>query len=235
MHSRVGCSLRATSSTIITCDTFEDVGTLGYIVVGILGTIGAIFLAWLAAWLQQRNWEHQNFEKWRDEQKKLGSDVALEIAAALDKRLYRQRRFLWALQSGREEAIEAARRDYVESVFLWNDNFGRFKAILWASFGDDAVDIFEGEINKTFVDVGSMLQAVHAGQRSSPRQDLAKGERTLNVLNYRSSRFVYHRLADVKHERVGGLPKFSEVYQKNWRFLSTTFLVRRLFGLTQQR
>ena len=100
-----------------------------------IGGIGALLLAVAAAWLQHRYWVHQNFEKRREEQKTAASAIAYELAHLLDRRLYRQRRFLWALRSGGDAAIEEARAEYQKILFEWNDNFGRIKAALWTSFG----------------------------------------------------------------------------------------------------
>lgn len=207
--------------------------TVTYIVVGLLGIAGSIVVASLAAWLQQRNWVHQNFEKRREDQKSSAQKIALEVAKALDRRLYRQRRFLWTLRSGDNAAIERARADYQKSLFEWNDNFGRFKAALWASFGDDARAEFEEDLHRRFASNGLELEGVYSGRLSASR--LPQCARALDVLGQRNAAFVYRRLLNVRRDQVGDISKFSAVSQDNWHRLTSLFLLRRLFGLTQQR
>ncbi|MBM3542979.1 MAG: hypothetical protein FJX44_00500 [Alphaproteobacteria bacterium] len=199
----------------------------------VLGGIGALLFAAIGAWLQHRYWIQQNFEKRREEQKTAASTVAYEVAKLLDRRLYRQRRFLWALLSGDDTAIEAARAEYDEILFEWNDNFGRIKAALWTSFVRDVMLQFES-LNDRFSASGSELEAVYLG-RLPKDPTLRQNEGFLRILGYDNYQFVHECLTDVRIDHVGDLQLFSHVSQENWNRLTSSFLLRRLFGLAQQR
>jgi hypothetical protein len=127
-------------------------GAIGSVLIAVLyivlGAIGSVLVATLAAWLQYRGWVHQNFEKRRDEQKRAATELALEVARHMDRRLYRQRRLVWATRSGNR--IEQAQKEYREALFEWNDNYERIKAALWISFDRHAMLEFEEQIHNEF-------------------------------------------------------------------------------------
>ena len=88
----------------------------------------------VGAWLQHRYWGEQYQRQLQTNHKEEALDLTKELAGLMDRRLFRQRQFLWAVQSENNERIQEAIRDYRKAVFEWNDNFGRIKAGLWNSF-----------------------------------------------------------------------------------------------------
>ena len=93
---------------------------------------------------------------------------------------------------------------------------------------------FEESLHERFSVSGRALERVYSG--GLPKNPtLLNNEKSLRVLGYDNYEFVYGRLRDVRRENIGDLQQFNHVSQENWNRLTTSFLLRRLFGLTQQR
>jgi hypothetical protein len=108
-----------------------------------------------AAIFQQRNWHHQNQLKILADQKAHAFSVVEDLARSMDRRLFRQRRYLWSLQSNSD--IGPARGAYDEAVIEWNDNFGRLKAGVLLAFGEERRDGLEA-IHDVLQRVGRVLE-----------------------------------------------------------------------------
>lgn len=189
-----------------------------------LAIIGAI----VGAWLQHRSWMNQHWEKVREERTKAALLAVEDAAKLIDRRLYRQRRFLWAARRGPSPELTAARQDYQEVIFEWMDNLGRLKAELWLSFDRWTAVRFEGDVHDEFASVGRRIERAVRGGRPTP---LGQEERQLDALGRSSYEFIHELLRRVATEDIRGLSGRDQVSFENWNNLSTGFLLRRLFGL----
>lgn len=71
----------------------------------------------VGAWLQHRSWKHQHWEKIRTDRAEAALATVERASALIDKRLYRQRRLLWAIRRGDCTELEAERLEYRTAVF----------------------------------------------------------------------------------------------------------------------
>jgi hypothetical protein len=150
----------------------------------------------------------------------------------IDRRLYRQRRLLWAIRRGDAEEIETERREYRSAVFNWMDSLGSLKAELWAGFDRWTAINFEAELHDRFARNGARLElALRTGQGTSLNYE----ERDLNSLGRSSYEFTQRLLGRIQREELNGLLGHFELSYDNWENLNSTFLLARLFGLAPPR
>lgn len=193
----------------------------------ILALIGIV----IGAMLQFRNWKHQNRETIRKEQREAAVDVVQQLASLLDRRLYRQRRYLYALYHRADSArLDEARKEYNFILFEWNDNLGRFKAILTVLFDMRQALNLEG-FHDRFQGTGKNLELYdRSGHADYP---LHSYEEALNILGAETSNWVAHLLERINCDRLRAYSSLFHVSHSNWDNLSTSYLLKRLFGLTR--
>lgn len=189
-----------------------------------LALLGAV----VGAWLQYRSWRQQHWEGLRERKSKVALSTVEGVSQLIDRRLYRQRRFLWSLRRGVPEEILIAQKDYQEAIFEWMDNLGRLKAELWLSFGRWAAVRFEEQIHNSFAKIG---QSLEAKARSGIKGSFYTEERALNVLGRTAYEFTHMLLEKVASEELNGLIGRNTISFENWNNLTTSMLLRRLFGL----
>lgn len=177
---------------------------------------------------QHRAWRNQHFQGFRDQRITAAGKITQDIARLIDRRLYRQRRVIWALRQGKPADINEALGEYRNAIFEWMDNLGRIKAELWQSFGRYTAIQFEGDIHDRFAAVGRNIEARVRGKNSGP---LVQEERDLNSLGRSSYEFVHYLLARISQEDLVGLVGRDTVSYSNWDNLPTGFLIKRLFGV----
>jgi hypothetical protein len=199
---------------------------LGLLTIAILLTIGG---ALLGASYQQRNWRFQNWERLREERVKQAVATVEVLAKLVDRRLYRQRRLLWASRSGASADIEIALKDYRAAIIEWMDNFGHLKAELWRSFDRYTAIQFEEEIHTPFASIGRKIE--EKIRRNLPNL-LSEEERQLDRLGRSSYQFVHMLLERIATEDLNGLRGRDSVSFENWDRLSISFLTKRLFGIS---
>lgn len=186
----------------------------------------------VGGWLQHRSWKHQQWEKLRDDRTRAALTTVERASELVDKRLYRQRRLLWAIRRGDGAAIEAERQEYRSAVFQWMDNLGRTKAELWTSFDRWTALSFEEQLHDRFARNGIRLErALRTGQGTK----LSDEERELNYLGRASYEFMQRLLERIQREELNGLMGRHELSYRNWENLNSAFLLARLFGLAPSR
>jgi hypothetical protein len=191
----------------------------------VLTAVGAL----LGAAYQQRNWALQNWERLRVERVNQAAATVEDVAKLVDRRLYRQRRLLWATRSGSSLELENALRDYREAVFEWMDNLGHLKAELWRSFDRFTAMQFEDQIHTAFASIGRKMQEKIRGKLPGL---LSQEERELDRLGRSSYLFVHTLLERIAREDLNGLRGRNIVSFENWDRLSVSFLTKRLLGIS---
>jgi hypothetical protein len=209
---------------------------MGEVVINFVFLVLSLSLAVLGtaigAWLQHRSWKHQQWEKLRSDRTHAALATVERAATLVDKRLYRQRRFLWAIRRGDSGELEIERQEYRIAVFEWMDNLGRTKAELWASFDRWTAISFEKELHDRFAQNGGRLERA---LRSGKATRLAEEERDLDRLGRSSYEFMQDLLERIQHEEINGLMGRYELSFRNWNNLTSAFLWSRLFGLSPLR
>jgi hypothetical protein len=188
----------------------------------------AIIGAAVATRLQQRSWNERHWVETREKRTKSALATVESAARLIDKRLYRERRLLWASRREGTDEITAAQKEYQSVLFEWMDNLGRIKAELWHAFGKWAALQFEQNIHDEFVLIGIRIEAKLRGRELG---SLAIEEQKLNVLGRTAYEFIYRLLELIAEEQLVGLTDRDAVTFENWNNLSIGFLVKRLFDI----
>lgn len=198
----------------------------------IISLLLAIIGAAVGAWLQHRSWVQQNWDKLRLERRSAALEVVQRASEFFDKRLYRQRRMLWAVRGRDPQQIEIERQEYRKAVFEWMDNLGRTKAELWASFDRWTAVRFENELHDPLAEIGRRIEAA---LRTANGTKLAAEERDLDRLGRRGYEFMQYLLQRIQDEDLEGLRGHHDLKINNWENLSLSFLLARLFGVAPSR
>ena len=93
--------------------------------------------AWLAKRHQHRNWLHQKDVSDREEERRVAETIFLEISQLMDRRLFRMRQFLWALNRDDTNRIAEKLEDYREVLYDWNDNNNKNLSQIEQYFGPE--------------------------------------------------------------------------------------------------
>ena len=197
-----------------------------------IGSALAALTAIIAAKLAHQNWQNQHWEQKREERRTAALATVNTLSLLVDRRLYRQRKFLWALRRGNEKSLEAARLEYAAVVAEWMENLGRMKASLWADFDRYTMIDFEERIHDEFARIGKSLEA---GFRNKRLRNLYTEESDLNRLGKTSYEFSNELLQRINAEDISGLRGRWSLDYENWDNLSSCFLLSRLFDLGKNR
>jgi hypothetical protein len=129
---------------------------VGFVLTTVLG-------GWLGARLQQRTWDHQNEVQLRQDELRRADNVCQSVSKLLDKRLYRMRRFYFALapHSGvpeRSERIQVCLKEYDDVLYEWNDVLNLNLALMGTYFGERARKQLGFTLYEHFEKVGAALE-----------------------------------------------------------------------------
>ena len=144
----------------------------GFVLTSVLGGL-------LGYLLQSRAWTYQRQVQRRDERRQQALKTFEEVSVLLDRRLYRMRRLYWAARrkgqgTGDEAGITAARDDYREVLFEWNDNLNRTLALIETYFDSQTRTMLEDEVYDEFTVTGRGLEEI-------VRMVLAAGDERIEV------------------------------------------------------
>jgi peptidoglycan hydrolase-like protein with peptidoglycan-binding domain len=174
---------------------------VGFLLTGVVG--GA-----LGYFFQRRAWQQQHKVERREEEHRQAVQTFEELASLLDKRLYRMRRWYWAikrrLEGGGLDQVSAARNDYDEVLLVWNDNLNRILALVDTSFGHGVRRQLETGVFEEFAAVGRALEEF-ARQASGDRKsvEIPPLGRRLNMLSYQVYRLDSQMLSLMRDGHVG--------------------------------
>ena len=145
----------------------------------------------------------------REDEHRQAMQTFEELARLLDRRLYRMRRWYWAIKRRLEDGagldqISAARKDYDEVLLVWNDNLNRMLALVDISFGRDVRRQLETGVFEEFAAVGRALEEF-ARQASGDREDVEIPPlgRKMNMLRHRVYRLNSQMLSLMRDGHVG--------------------------------
>jgi hypothetical protein len=198
----------------------------------VIGTLLAALTAIIAARLAHQNWQNQNWEQKREERRTAALSTVSTISHLIDRRLQRQRRFLWALRRKNPDDRDSARLEYALAVTEWMDNLGRSKAALWADFDRYTMVSFEEDVHDEFARIGRSLEAAY---RTGIPKPLIDEERDLNKLGRLTYEYTSDLLKKISAEDIRGLRDRWALTYENWDNLSSSYLLSRLFDLGGKR
>jgi hypothetical protein len=129
---------------------------VGFVLTTVLG-------GWLGARLQRRAWDHQNEVQLRQDEVRRADNVCHAVSTLLDKRLYRMRRFYFALALAselpeRSDRIQACLKEYDTVLYEWNDGLNLNLALMGAYFGERARNWLDFRLYEQFKQVGAELE-----------------------------------------------------------------------------
>jgi hypothetical protein len=135
---------------------------LGFCLTGVLGTI-------VAQNVQDRSWRFQRDAEHRDREVDAATKVFDDVSRLMDRRLYRTRQVLWALQGNIPEADTTARwADYRAVLYEWNDALNRNLALVERYFGVDMRNELEGHIHNGLRTIGEQLEDYRKAKSKDP-------------------------------------------------------------------
>jgi hypothetical protein len=174
---------------------------VGFLLTSVVGGV----LGW---YFQERVWRQRHATDTADERHRQAIRTFEELSTLLDRRLYRMRRLWWAMQRasdgrGDHAAVAAARDDYREVLFDWNDNLNRLLALVRTYFGADTRQRLEDELFEDFAAIGRALDHglfVLAGDHEEP---IPRVGRRLNRLSKRVYGFNVRMLEQLDTDQLG--------------------------------
>jgi hypothetical protein len=146
---------------------------VGFILFSIIGAI-------LAARFQYRSWKRQWLVQEASRRIGAASSVYEEISHVVDKRIYRMKQLVYALQSGDPRRIEERRKEYREVLYQWNDNINKYLAKIQIYFGQDARNYFDDKLGKSMVDAAADIHRCLDGRMECAPTTLNALERKLD-------------------------------------------------------
>lgn len=155
---------------------------LGFVLTSVLGGV-------VGSYFQYQSWENQWAIKRFDSQAERKTNTFKEISSLLDKRLFRSRQFLWALQ-GRfsDEQVVVRLGRYREIIELWNESLNSNLALIEIYFGKDLRNQFENEIGNSLITKGAAIEALYRKYQQNEDLDIKSVDESLNAINIS----IYH-------------------------------------------
>ncbi|WP_150123455.1 hypothetical protein [Halotalea alkalilenta] len=201
-----------------------------HLLAGLFGLVVAILIALLTSFLQQRNWRNQALVKEYDRERESAISLISELSSLLHKRIYRQKRYLWATQSPNNNQADID--EYRSTLLEWNDKLGEISVRLEYSFGKEASLELERNFQQELASINSIIYGVQIG-KSSP-QSLHGLETRLNTLTGLSNILIEKFLLRIRLMRFASFSGRGEISFQNRSNLSHFYLFRRLLGMTQK-
>jgi hypothetical protein len=119
-----------------------------------------------------------------------------EVSRLLDRRLYRTRQLLWAVD--RAEVRQERLSEYRAVVTEWNDNINRILALVAIHYTDNLRNAVDNEIGAEFVAIGHSLERAIRGES---RVDAQRLEQRVNQLATEVYKFNLRLLKEIRARR----------------------------------
>jgi len=190
----------------------------------------AALLAGVTAWFQFKSWKRQDQERLREKEQDAAMKVVAEVSSLMGKRLYRQKRYLWAVRSGDGTSIDKESLSYREVLIEWNERLHAMQAQIEYSFGRQFMMELETEIQAVFHRCHSEIEAF----KCQGLGDLSSQERSLNCLGYEIKKYNGVMLKKIRDYDLTAFSKKGVVSFNNRHNLSLIYLFLRLFGLFEK-
>ena len=162
---------------------------LGFLLTSVIG-------AFVGAYFQKRNWNHQRKVTNQDEETLRAQEVFDVWSSLMDRRLYRYRQIIYAFRSEDEARINEKFSDYVTVLYEWNDGLNKNYARLEQYYGKPIRVKLEETIVKDFIFIGSLLE--REKKQNADAVGLEKLRALIDDLNAKVYRFNLTLL-----ERIG--------------------------------
>nr|WP_299243685.1 hypothetical protein [uncultured Halomonas sp.] len=195
--------------------------------------IAALVIAGFTAWFQYRSWRNQDWLKLKNKEQEAALSVISELSALMGKRLYRQKRYLWAVKAGSSDEKDSDTSEYRRILFEWNDKLSEMQTRIEYSFGRQAMMKLDQEVQDEFSDCHRLIELAKNGKE--PLSSLDNVEWRLNVLGGKNISISSDLLRRVREEEFSIFPKSHYVSFGNRERLSCLYLIFRLFGLVSKK
>ncbi|MFG6157662.1 hypothetical protein ACGTNG_02520 [Halomonas sp. 1390] len=193
-----------------------------------LSVFFAVSAACFAAWFQNRSWKKREDVRFEERERDSALKIVSEFSELSSKRLYRQKRYLWAVSGGDEDVECKDKAEYRKVLLEWNDRLRSILVSLGYSFGDDEVAYVERTIQAKFVDANRLINLLYEGGGEVSKTEI---DRRLDVLGADLVAFNKKLLRRVREDNFSSLPLKTKVCFSNRKNLSFSYLFFRLFGL----
>ena len=164
--------------------------TVGFVLTTLCGALlGFVFQRRHARyqWLRAR-WEKELEE---------AQAVFEEVSRLLDRRLYRTRQLLWAIDR-KPEVRQERLSEYRTVVTEWNDNINRILALLAIHFTDNLRNTVDNQIGAEFVEIG---RSIERAIRNDSKVDAQRLEQRVNQLAAQVYHFNLCLLKEIRTRR----------------------------------
>lgn len=191
-------------------------------------------VAALTAWLQFRNWRNQNLVRLRETEQEVALKVVKDFATLISKRLYRQKRFLWAVRDGRTGDGDTDISEYRSVLLEWNDKFREIETRVAYSFDNETMARIENRFQPELVRIHQILVQEKGKPNLANAALLAKAERSLDVLGHESISLTKDLLRRIRGLEFSIFLNKDEISFRNRSNLSIGHLFFRLFGISNK-
>jgi hypothetical protein len=138
-------------------------------------------------------WLRSRWEKELEE----AQTVFEEVSRLLDRRLYRTRQLLWAIDR-KPEVRQERLSEYRTVVTEWNDNINRILALVAIHYTDNLRNVVDNKIGAEFVAIGHQLERAI---KSESKIDTKQLEQRVNQLAAQVYGFNLNLLKEIKARR----------------------------------
>lgn len=199
------------------------------LVYGLGAVLAAAAIAIITAWLQHRNWRHQQDVSTRKILVEEALSLTKDLSSLCNRRIYRQRQYLWKVRSGPSAALDVAREEYRKSLFDWNDNLGQIKAGIYVYFGINLMNKIEEDIHDRLKING---ESIEKADRSSSNKSLSTEERQLDSISYELYEISSTMLKRIKSEDIAEIQDKKIISHGNREHISIYRLLSRLVNIS---
>lgn len=178
-----------------------------------------------------RNWNNQELIRIQEREQEAALKAVSDFSALISKRLYRQKRFLWAIRGGLVDGSEEDVSEYRFILIEWNDKFREIQARLSYSFGNNLALLVEDDFQSELTRLNSILDELAKDEVNESSGELSVAENRLNILGHKSISLTTKLLRKIRNLELPVFQEKNEISFKNRSNLQVGRLLFRLFGI----